>query len=106
MPAPSPIHRDPDGGCDDYGRIGPHAAEGDAAISALVDEACRRLSAGNFIDWTGLLHFIRCALERVQDQHDCGSCDTVVKENVFGALNEAVVNAQLENLNYMDIYGW
>jgi hypothetical protein len=106
MPPPSPIHRDPDLDGDDYGCVGRNARKANAAIAKLVTESRDRLNAGEFGDGDELVYFVRARLERLSKQYDCGSCDTIVKENVFAALHDAVEKAGIEPIEQIEIYGW
>ena len=106
MAAPTPIHRDPDADGDDYGCIGRNAKKGNVAIAKFVTEVCDRLSDGEFEDGEELIDFVREHLAYLDNLYDCGSCNTVVKENVFCALQSAVESAGLEDVDPKQIYGW
>jgi len=103
--APTPIHRDPDEG-DDFGCVGPHAAEANAAVALLVDDVRGHLKAGNFIESSELISFVRVRLERLGNLYDCGSCDTVVKENVFAAFSDIMDEHGPADFDRMGVYGW
>ena len=106
MAAPTPIHRDPDADGDDYGCVGRDAAKANRAVASLVSEVCRRLAAGGFGKSDRVLEFVRARLEEIESEHDCGCCDTLVKENVFAAVHDAVTNAGLKPIDQRAIYGW
>lgn len=106
MAAPTPIHRDPDADGDDYGCVGRSARRANAAVAALVARAQRELAAGTFDDPDALIDFVHSGLTGLAARYDCGSCDTIVKENVFAALHEAARSAGLEPIHPSSIYGW
>jgi hypothetical protein len=106
MAAPTPIHRDPDLDGDDYGCIGRNKRKGNAAIAALVLDARRSLMAGAFADADEVVDFIRAGLEEILYRYGCGSYDTIVKENVFAALHDAVDETAIGRVDRRQIYGW
>jgi hypothetical protein len=79
---------------------------GNIALSQLVDEASSRLKTGSFRSGRQFLRFVRRELECICETYDCGCLDTVVKENVFIALQRAASNAGLSDFDQMEIYGW
>lgn len=106
MAAPTPIHRDPDADGDDYGCVGPNAEDGNSAVAELVADVRHLLNAGTLGDAEEILSVVRTRLEEIDEECDCGSCDTIVKENVFAALHDAVESAGLEPIDQILIYGW
>ncbi len=94
----SPLHRDPDSEEDDYGCFTKRA---DKAVGAVVRRTIRMLQAGELNNADEVLDVVRPALQRIGH----GSCDTVVKENVFYALDAALSAAGIE-FDQMLIYGW
>ena len=106
MAAPTPIHRDPDADGDDFGCVGRGAKTGNVAIVTLLTEARRLLDARTFAETDALVEFLQLRLEELEAECDCGCCDTVVKENIFATLHDAVENAGLEPIDQAAIYGW
>jgi hypothetical protein len=105
MAAPTPIHRDPEVDGDDYGCVGRNRARGNAAVAKLVADAADQLKAGGFADGGELFSFVHAQLKQLEERHACGSCDTIVKENIFAALGQAMAKAGIE-IDQMDLYGW
>lgn len=106
MAAPTPIHRDPDVDGDDYGCVGLNARKANAAIAYLVADMRIRLRARKFGNTDELVNFVRSRLKQFSDLYRCGSCDTIVKENVFAALHEAIEKSGLEGVDQMELCGW
>ena len=96
---PSPLHRDPDEDGDDYGCF---TDEANALVAQLVEDAAEQIGSGSLRTSRAVVAFVRDRLTRI---HDAGATDTVVKENVFYALNDALSTAGI----YVEpnaIYGW
>jgi hypothetical protein len=105
MSAPSPIHRDPDKDGEDYGCVGRYAAQGNAAVSRLVEDVIAQLDEGELCGGEAVVAFMRTELEGISSRYNCGCCDTVVKENAFYAIDEALTKAGIA-IDSMTIYGW
>lgn len=106
MAAPSPIHRDPASDGDDYGCLGRYAGEGNEAVGKLVAETVHRLKTGEFVDAEEVAQHVRVELQQISKRYDCGSCDTIVKENVFAALQPLMAKSRLGEIQAVDLYGW
>lgn len=106
MPAPTPLHRDPENDGDDFGCVGRRARSGNRAVARLVESVGAHLRAGEFTEAIDVVSFVSEELEAIEDKYDCGCCDTVVKENVFAALMETMNSAGINDFDSTTIYGW
>ena len=106
MARPTPIHRDPDIDGDDFGCIGSQASKGNRAVARLVGDTRAHIRAGDFFEGGDILSFVREGLEQIAERFNCSCCDTVVKENVFAALADAMESAEISDFDQMEIYGW
>lgn len=94
---PSPLHRDPETDGDDYGV---YTDENNAKVAGVVRDAIAAIKSGALHDSDDVIDFVRPRLERIPS-----ACDTIVKENVFGALDEALSEAGI-HIEPFAIYGW
>ncbi len=96
---PSPLHRDPIEDGDDYGCF---TDEANAMVAQVVEDAIEHTGSGTLGDGRAVVAFVRSRLTKI---HGAGATDTVVKENVFYALDEALSAAGIRIEPYA-IYGW
>lgn len=94
---PSPIHRDPEEDGDDYGCF---TAAANEAVSAVVKHVKLHLRHHVLTTADEVVDYVRTRLRKIGE----GACDTVVKENVFYALDEDLKKANIA-VGY-EIYGW
>lgn len=97
MATRSPLHRDPETDGDDYGCI---PKTGNKHVAKIVRDAVTAIESGALSTSDDVIDFVRPRLERVPS-----GCDTIVKENVFQALDEALAAAGI-HIESMAIYGW
>ncbi len=95
---PSPIHRDPEVDGDGYGCF---TDEANAAVAELVQEVIEKIDTLELTDGDAVVKFVKPRLKAVRN----GATDTVVKENVFQALDEAMTQNGIR-VEAMDLYGW
>jgi hypothetical protein len=95
---PSPLHRDPDQDGDYYGCFTDAA---NAKVAKVVEYAISGIRHGLLKDDEAVVSFVRAQLKTIGE----GSTDTIVKENVFYALDEALSEAGI-HIEARLIYGW
>ena len=95
---PSPIHRDPDLDGDDYGCF---TDEANQQVAELVERVREAIESGDLDNAEAIVDEVKEGLQPIGQ----GATDTVVKENVFQALNTALCEADIR-VGAAEIYGW
>lgn len=94
---PSPLHRDPDVDPNDWGV---YTKRANRQISLLVQTTIALIESGQLTNGADVVDHVRTALQQIP-----AAADTIVKENVFLALEDALSTAGVF-LEPMAIYGW